>query len=101
MGQVFSFRYVCENKISKVRMATMPGEQHLELEFDNAGEYVSPAKWVIGEIYYNLPLRSDTINPDLECFAYADNEETFGDYVYNELMDKIREVKNQRTFKRY
>lgn len=101
MGQVFSFRYVCENKISKVRMVDMPVGQYFELDFDRNGIYQSPCRLIIGDIYYNTPLRFDTIDPDLDCFTYTDNEETFGDYIYNELMDKIKEVKNQRTFKRY
>jgi hypothetical protein len=99
MSKNFSFRYICQNKISKVRLiGDMPVEQHLELKFDDSGEYIPPCEWVIGTIFYNLPLRSDTIDAELECFNFI--EETFGDYLYSELMDKIKEVKNQRTFKR-
>lgn len=101
MKELFSLKFALDNKIQILKLASMPVEQHLELEFDKNGIYQPPAKWVIGEIYYNLQLRSDTIDPDLDCFTYADNEEFFGDYIYNELVDKIREVKNQRTFKRH
>ena len=60
----FSFKFIIENKISKVRIVSMPvAEQYLELEFNDEGEYVPPAKWVIGDIFYNLPLRTDTIPP--------------------------------------
>lgn len=80
----FSFKFIMENKITKVKMANMPVEQHLELEFDDNGSYIPPAKWIIGNVYYNLPLRSDTIPSDEEVFAFVDLN-TFGDYLLSEL----------------
>lgn len=94
MVQVFSFRHVCENKISKVRMLDMPVGQYFELDFDRNGIYQTPCRLIIGDIYYNTPLRFDTIDPDLECFTYADNEEFFGDYLYLELIEFIKNLKN-------
>lgn len=101
MSTRFSLRYICENNISKVKLVNDMPVGYLLLNFDDNGTYMPPCEWVIGDIYYNLPLREDTIDQNLVCFTYVDNEETFGDYLYNELMDKIREVKKQRAFKKY
>lgn len=94
MKELFSLKFALDNKIQILKLASMPVEQHLELEFDKNGIYQPPAKWVIGDIYYHLQLRSDTIDPDLDCFTYADNEEIFGDYLISELNISINKVKH-------
>lgn len=89
----FSFKFIIENKITRVKMANMPVEQHLELEFDNEGNYIQPAKWCIGSVYYNLPLRADTIDINLKCFTYVDGIEVFGEYLLSELNLLINKTK--------
>lgn len=44
-------------------------------------------------IYYNLLLSEDTIDLELECFTYADNEKSLGDYLLSELYLAITNTK--------
>lgn len=90
-NQIFSLKFILQNKITKVKMINMPVGHYLELEYDNKGNYIPPAKWVIRDIYYNLPLRPDTIATDLECFSLFD--ETFGDYLLSEVYYMINKLK--------
>ena len=92
MKEPFSFKFVIENKIQILKLASMPSAHHLELNFEE-GIYKSPSILCINEVYYNLPLTEDTVPPDLKCFTYADGVETFGDYLLSELYLTINKVK--------
>lgn len=92
MKELFSLKFALDNKIQILKLASMPIEQYLELNFDN-GIYKPPCTWIINNIEYFLPLREDTIDPDLRCFTFANGIETFGDYLLSELNFAINKVK--------
>ena len=95
MKKLFSLQFAIENKVQILKLASMPVKQYLELNFEN-GEYKPPCNWVINDIYYFLPLKEDTINPDLKCFSFVDDIESFGDYLISELKLAINKIKHSK-----
>lgn len=93
MKELFSLKFALDNKIQILKLASMPVEQYLELNFDK-GIYKPPCTWIINNIEYFLQLTEDTLDPDLNCFTFVDGIESFGDYLITELDFAINKVKH-------